>query len=334
VPVLYLTEQGATLRKEGGLLTVTKDNQTLQQVWAIKVEQVVLLGNINVTTPVIHYLLKEGIDCVFCSSHGTYHGRLFSTESRYGLLRQRQLQAASNASTKLDIAREMTRGKLMNQRTMLLRYLREREDSALQAAAEGIHRCLDKLDHAQETATVMGLEGQGSALYYTAFKSLLKQDLGFEARVRRPPTDPVNSLLSFGYALLTYGMEAAVRIVGLDPFVGFLHSTEYSRPSLVLDLIEEFRSVVVDSVVLRCINTRAISLEDFEPPDEARKGVFLTQAGIKKFIKQYEERVQTTVMHPIDKIQVSYRRSFELQTRHLARVVMGQETTYQPLLVK
>lgn len=334
MPVLYLTEQGATLRKEGDLLVVTKDDQTLQEVWAIKVEQVVLFGNINITTPVIHYLLKEGIDCVFCSSYGKYQGRLFSTESRFGQLRQRQLQATADLSTRLPVAREIARGKLLNQRTMLLRYLRERAEPVLQSAADGIQGCLEKLDKAEEVASVMGLEGQASALYYKAFKTLLKQDLGFKSRIQRPPPDPVNSLLSFGYTLLTHGMQSAVHTVGLDPFLGFLHRTEYSRPSLVLDLIEEFRPIIVDSVVLRVINTHTITWEDFEPPEEQRRGVFLTQEGIKKFLHHYEERVQTIVLHPVDKVQVSYRRSFELQARHLARVLLEQDSIYQPFVVK
>lgn len=313
---------------------MTKNNQTLQQVWAIKVEQVVLLGNINITTPVIHYLLREGIDCIFCSSYGKYQGRLFSTASRFGQLRQRQLQATTEPSTRLAIAREIARGKLLNQRTMLLRYLREKQEPILQTATAGIEKCLDKLDKVEEVASVMGLEGQASALYYKAFKAILKQDLGFESRVPRPPPDPVNSLLSFGYTLLVHGMQSAVHTVGLDPFLGFLHRTEYSRPSLVLDLIEEFRPIIVDSVVLRAVNTRAITLEDFEPPEEHLRGVFLTQEGIKKFISCYEERVQTLVLHPVDKVQVSYRRTFELQARQLARVILEQEMTYQPFLVK
>lgn len=334
MPVLYITEQGATLRKEGELLVITKDGATLQEVWAIKVEQVVILGNINLTTPAIHFLLYEGIDCVFCSTHGKYYGRLVSSESGFGLLRQRQLQATADAAVRLGIAREVVRGKLLNQRTMLLRYLRERPEAVLQAAADGVQDCLDRLDRTKEVASAMGVEGRAGALYYSAFKALLKQDLGFESRVPRPPPDPVNSLLSFGYSLLTHNMQAAVHTVGLDPYLGFLHSIRYSRPSLVLDLIEEFRPVIVDSVVLRLVNTRAITGTDFEPHQGPQRGVFLTQEGIKKFIRAYEERVLTKVLHPVDGVQVTYRRCLELQARRLARTLLGQESRYQPFLVK
>ena len=128
--------------------------------------------------------------------------------------------------------------------------------------------------------------------------------------------------------------SAPFNTVGLDPFLGFLHCTEYSRPSLVLDFIEEFRPIIVDSAVLRVVNTHAITWNDFEPPNEGKRGVFLTQDGIKKFIRFYEERVQTVVQHPVDRSQVSYRRSFEIHVRHLARVIMDQEAKYQPLVVK
>ena len=334
MPVLYLTEQGATLRKDSNRLLVTKNGCTLQEFPAIKVEQVVIFGNVNLTTPVIHYLLQEGIDCVFCSSYGKYHGRLFSTESKFGLLRQHQLQAVADPFIKLSTAREIARGKLLNQRTFLLRFLREKEKAELKSAAEGIRQCLGKLDEAEDIGTLLGLEGHAGALYYRAFKTLIKQDLGFVTRVRRPPPDPVNSLLSFGYTLLTYGMQAAVYTVGLNPFLGFLHATKYSRPSLVLDLIEEFRAIVVDSVVLRVINTRAITRDDFHPPREPREGVLLTQDGIKKFIHHYEGRVQTKVLHPTSAGRVTYRRCFELQAGHIVRTIMGQESKYQPFLVK
>lgn len=331
MPVLYLTEQGAVLRKEAELFVLTKDKEVLQKIPGPKVEQVVIFGNIGLTTPVIHHLLQEGIDCVFCSSYGKYHGRLFSTESRYGLLRQRQMEAAMDGAITVSIAREIARGKMLNQRTLLLRFLREREVAELAEAVAGIELCTQRLEKAPYLGTVRGLEGQASALYYRAFKLLLRQELGFGARVKRPPTDPVNSLLSFGYTLLTYAMQSAVRTVGLDPFLGFLHVTEYSRPSLVLDLIEEFRAIIVDSVVLRAVNTRSMGQEDFRQEGRA---VLLTQDGIKKFLGHFEQRVQTEVQHPVDRVRVTYRRAFELQARHMARRVLGQEGAYQPFVVK
>ncbi len=334
MPVLYLTEQGATLRKEGDLLLITKEGLELQKVPAIKVEQVVVLGNINLTTPAITYLLENGIDCVFCNSYGKYHGRLVSTESKFGLLRQRQLEAAADPVSKVAIARGMVRGKLLNQRTLLLRYRREKALPSLDRAISALDEALAKLGSVTEVGSLQGIEGAAAAAYFAAFRDLLQQDLGFTARRRRPPPDPVNSLLSFGYTLLVYSMQSAVHTVGLDPFLGFLHSTEYSRPSLVLDLIEEFRAIIVDSVVLRLINTRAMTETDFEKPPQPGGMVLLSQNAIKKLLGHFEERVQTEIQHAASGQQVPYRRCFELQARQLARVLQGQEPTYQPFLVK
>jgi len=334
MPVLYLTEQGATLRKEGDLLVISKEGQELKRVPAIKVEQVVVLGNINLTTPAISYLLEHGIDCVFCNSYGKYHGRLVSTESRYGLLRQRQLQCTTNSESKVKIAREIVRGKLLNQRTLLLRYRREHQLDGLVPVIDGLDGAVEKLKSASALGTLLGIEGTASSMYYAGLRMLLKHDLGFKARRRRPPPDPVNSLLSFGYTLLVYGVQSAVYAVGLDPFLGFLHATEYSRPSLVLDLVEEFRSIVVDSLVLRLINTSVITEDDFQRPEEPNKMVLLSPGGIKKFLHHFEERVQDEIQHPATGQRVTYRRCFELQARQMARVILGQAERYTPFLVK
>jgi len=334
MPVLYLTEQGATLRKEGDLLVISKEGQELKKIPAIKVEQVVVLGNVNLTTPVIGYLLEQGIDCVFCNSYGKYHGRLVSTESKYGLLRQRQLQCTTNVQSRVKIAREIVRGKMLNQRTLLLRYRREHPSASLDQAIDGVGKALGRIDTASELGTLLGIEGTASSMYYSGIRELFKQDLGFTLRKRRPPTDPINSLLSFGYTLLVYGIQSAVYTVGLDPFLGFLHATEYSRPSLVLDLVEEFRAIIVDSLVLRIVNTSIMGLDDFQQPEKPGKMVLITQEGIKKYVHHFEERIQTEIQHPTTGQRATYRRCFELQARQLVRVITGQEENYKPFLVK
>ena len=334
MPVLYLVEQGATLRKEAGLLTVTKDAQVLSKVPAAKVEQVVIFGNVNLTTPVIGFLLREGIDCVFLSSEGKYHGRLVSSESGFGLLRQKQLAASLDQDVALRIAREMVRGKLLNQRTFLMRYRLDREAPEIDAAVQGIHASLERASRARSTASLQGQEGMASALYYRAFKRVLKRDLGFEGRNRRPPRDPVNSMLSFGYTLLSDAVQSAVRTVGLDPFIGFLHAVEYSRPSLVLDLMEEFRTIVVDSVVARLVNSGLVDAADFRQSEEEKGALLLSEPAMKRFLQHFEERLKTEIVHPDTGHRVSYRRCFELQGRRLARVLLGHDELYGPFVVK
>jgi CRISPR-associated protein Cas1 len=158
--------------------------------------------------------------------------------------------------------------------------------------------------------------------------------MGFHSRLRRPPPDPVNSLLSFGYTLLVYNIQSAVSTVGLDPFIGFLHSNEQSRPSLVLDLMEEFRPIIVDSLVLWLINSQVMTEQDFTRPASAGKMVIITSAGLKKLIHHYEQRVQSEIYHPWANGKTSYRRCFELQARELAQAIMEPGYKYKPFLVR
>ncbi len=334
MPVLYLLDQGSTLHKDGDIFTITKEGKVLEKIPAIKVEQVVIFGNVNLTTPVIHYFLQQGIDCVFCSSYGKFHGRLISTESKFGLLRQRQMELILQPEKKLAMAKAFVQGKLHNQRTLLLRYRRELDIPQLDKTIAELDKAGEKLGSCTDLAELRGIEGTASASYYQAFKNVLKQDLGFATRVRRPPTDPVNSLLSFGYTLLVYAVQVAVSTVGLDPFLGFLHSAEPSRPSLVLDLMEEFRPIIVDSLVLWLINSKVMTEQDFRRPEEEGKMVILTEDAIKKFIHHYEQRLQSQVYHTRAQGRVTYRRCFELQARVLAQAILKQEADYKPFLVR
>lgn len=331
--VLYLLEQGCTLRKDGETFSVTREGEVLQKVPAVKIEQVVVFGNVNLTTPVIHHLLKEGIDCVFCSSSGKFRGRLVSIPSNFGALRQYQFKASLDAPTATGIAREIVRGKLLNQRTLLMRYRRRRESERVAQVVDEVGKCIHSVESASVLETIVGYEGRGSAVYYRGLREVLKQDLPFDRRVRRPPTDPVNSLLSFGYTLLLHSMEAAVNTVGLDPFIGFLHATAYSRPSLALDLIEEFRPIIIDALVLQLLNTRTITETDFREGEGEKAPALLSDEARKGFVRQYEERVQSKIAYP-SVGEVTYRRCFELQVRQLARVLMGREPKYRPFLAK
>ena len=334
MPVLYLLEQGTTLHKKGDVFTVSRKDEIIRAIRAIEVEQIIVLGNVDLTTPAINYILKQGIDCVFCNSYGRYHGRLVSTESKLGILRLRQAETVLDSARKLEIARAFIKGKLHNQSTMLKRFQREMDLPSLNQTIERIDTILEKLNECSDVNSLLGQEGFATANYYVSFRQILKQDMGFASRLRRPPPDPVNSLLSFGYTLLVYNIQSAVSTVGLDPFIGFLHSNEQSRANLVLDLMEEFRPVIVDSLILWLINSRVMTEEDFARPVEPGKMVVITQEGLKKLIHHYEQRVQSEIFHPRANGKTSYRRCFELQARELAQAVMEPAYNYKPFLVR
>lgn len=334
MPVLYLTEQGAVLRKDGDVFVVSKDEAVLKKIHAIEVEQIIILGRVSLTTPVIDYVLQKGIDCVFCNSYGKFHGRLVSNESAHGLLRLKQAAALLDPHKKLAVARAIVTGKLHNQRTIILRYHRDTGLPVLAQTADMLKKTMEKAADCDAIGALQGLEGAASASYYKSFKEVLKQDMGFNARVRRPPTDPVNSLLSFGYTLLAYNIQSAVATAGLDLYLSFVHSIEQSRPGLALDMMEEFRPIIVDSMVLWLINTAAMTEGDFERPEQEGKMVAIKPEGLKKLIHYYEMKVQSKVYHPGAGGQTTYRHCFELQARELAGVILGRTPEYKPFLVR
>ena len=195
-----------------------------------------------------------------------------------------------------------------------------------------ISECLRRLPEAADLATARGLEGEGSRAYFAVFRAALRPGLGFEKRTRRPPKDPANALLSLGYTLLTNNLVTACEVVGLDPYDGFFHSDKYGRPALALDLVEEFRGLIVDSVVMNVVNRGMLEAKDFEPGPGG--GVYLKPKAMKAFFKQYSARLNTEVAHPIAGRRLSYQKCFEVQARLLRGVIEDKRETYQPFLTK
>ena len=225
----------------------------------------------------------------YLTEHGRYIGRFEPALSKNALLRSAQYRATFDAGITLALARQMVRGKLANMRVLLQRTNRDLDDPAVALAVDQLKTHVAAVEEAPNLEHLRGLEGAGSATYFGVFDTLLKPSgMRFVKRVRRPPTDPVNSLLSFGYALLANDIQSAVNTVGFDPYQGFLHVEHYGRPSLALDLMEEFRPLIVDSVVLTCVNKRIIGPDDFSV--ELGQVHRLTDTARRKFLMQYEER--------------------------------------------
>jgi len=329
-----VAEQGATLKKDGEIVSAVHDGQTIARIPVRALEAIVILGNVGLTTPMLSFLLRSNVDCVFCSSEGAYRGRLVSTESAFGELRRLQLQATLDVATALSVARQCVRGKVLNQRTILLRHARLHGNDVSSQSAAALEQALQRIDGAPSLALLRGIEGQAAVTFFKGFRSLLRDAMGFEKRARRPPPDPVNSLLSFGYTLLMRDALSAIRIAGLDPYIGFLHQVRYSTPSLALDLAEEFRPVLVDSLVLQVLNSRILTAADFERRGEP-EGVYMSRTALSRFIEQYERRLLTKLRRAgASSEEVTYRRVIELQARLLAAVVQKKRAGYQPWLVK
>jgi CRISPR-associated protein Cas1 len=350
---LYLTEQRSFVRKDGDTLVVQipadKEKGTEKRkvrVPLIKVDQVVVMGDSTISTPALLALLEQKADVCFCSFYGNFQGRLAPGFSKNSLLRIEQHRAHDDAGRSLALARSFVQGKLANQRTLLLRANRKRQDEAVARAADSLKGVLDQvgavepdggpLDPSVPQAgsalgSLLGLEGAGSSFYFGVFGRLLNQDLGFRRRAKRPPTDPVNALLSYGYVLLMNKVASAIQLVGMDPFVGYLHSSQYGKPALALDLMEELRPVIVDSVVLTVVNNRILKEGDFEEQMDAYR---LSESGRRAFLAKFEERLNTEIRHPTFGYKATYKKCLELQVRLLAKSLTGEIPAYPPLLVR
>ena len=337
--VLYVDEQGCAIKKTGKRLLVVKENDVLRDIPLIHLGQVVISGNVNLTTPAMQTLLHEGIPVVFLSAYGRYHGALTPQVSRNSLLRRAQHHVAGNEAQCLGLSKAFVRGKLVNMRTMLQRRKWQATDSSdpalepLLANIKAMQAMEKRIDRAPELSELLGIEGNASASYFRSFGFMLKKEMGFDfqRRSRRPPADATNALLSFAYSLLTADLMSAIQTVGLDPYVGFFHQLKYGKPSLALDLMEEFRPIVADSVVITLINNRRIKPEDFT---QSHGGWYLKDRCRKVFYAAYETRKNETITHPVFKYKLTFRRAMELQVRLLAKYLTGEIEQYAPLTIR
>lgn len=329
MPPLYLIEQGAKLNHDGRRLIVSKNDQELSSTPLAHVSEVIVMGNIGLTTPAIKLLLAENIDVVFLTMAGEYRGRLVGAATPHVLLRRKQYRCQEDARFALTMAQQIVRGKIANMRTLLQRHNRERNDPAISSAIEALGIALERVPRTTATNSLSGVEGAATAAYFGAWRRLLKEDWKFEKRVRRPPTDPINVLLSFGYTLLARAAQSAVEAAGLDPYAGFLHVVEYNRPSLALDLMEEFRAVV-DGVIQWACNSGQIKPSDFAPGD-AERPIVISEDAKRKFIQAYENRMNEVMLHPRQGERLPLRRCILAQARGIVDCIQRNAPDYAPL---
>lgn len=353
---LYVTEPYSVLRKDGDTLIVhvpadEQRRRPAQKVTVplIKVKEVVILGDSTLTPQALAALLDQKTVITFLTAYGQFRGRVVPAETRNGPLRLAQGRAHDDPRRLFALAKGFVLGKIHNCRTLLLRTNRRLSDAQVAVEAESLREISEQVERLESDGapppdperpqagsalgSLQGLEGAASARYFNAFGRLLRSDSGlsFDTRSRRPPRDPVNALLSYGYTLLLHQAMAAAQMVGLDPYIGYLHSTQYSKPALALDLMEEFRAPVVDSVVLTLINNRILEDKDFVEEFGSWR---LNDGARRTFLQKFEERLRTEITHPVFKYQATYRRCIELQARLLAKVLTGEIQAYTPFKVR
>lgn len=336
---LIVQSQRARIGKEGETLKITDEESGEMQVRLIDISDVALFGNVSITTPALTALLEREIPVTFHSHGGWFRGVAHGIGHRNVEVRTVQYRMSFEEATCLRFAKDLVAAKIANQRTILRRNWRGTAEER-QAVLDRLSVARKSADAATTLTQLLGVEGDAAAVYFRAFASLLKppedkqggSDLAafrFEARNRRPPADPVNAMLSLAYAMLTRHLTIALASVGLDPYRGFYHAPRYGRPALALDLMEPFRAIIADSVVLSAVNTGEIGPGDFVV---AVTGTALTQAGRRRFVEAFERRLSQETTHPVFGYQVSMRRMLLVQARLLSRFLLGELPSYPHFL--
>ena len=323
---VYVQAHSAKVSKKGETLEISIDDKVVQSARLIEVSQLVLMGNIYVTTPTLHELMAREIPISWHSFGGWFLGHSIGTGHKNVEVRAAQYRASFDAAACLRIAKGLVIAKIHNQRTLLRRNWK-REDSP-EIIIDSFLQDVRRAQRAADLPELLGAEGQAAARYFGHFAAMLSRDkdtgtlpFDFTTRNRRPPTDPVNALLSYAYALLARTWTVTLTAVGFDPYRGFYHQPRYGRPALALDMMEPFRPLLADSSVIQAINNGEVRPSDFI---SAAGSVALTSDGRKRFIGTFERRLAQEITHPVFGYKVSYRRLLELQARLLARHLLGE----------
>lgn len=339
---LYVTTDGAWLKKDGANIVMEVEGAERARLPAHMLESLVCIGRVLVSPPLLGYCSEQGISVCYLTENGKFLARVEGPVSGNVLLRREQYRRSDDRPRCAAIVRGLLLGKVHNERAVVSRAMRDYGDSldetgraALNRASKSLQHVLDKLLREADPDILRGLEGEAAQTYFSVFDQLVRTDgavLRFNGRRRRPPTDPVNALLSFLYTLLTHDCRSALETVGLDPAVGFLHRDRPGRPSLALDLVEEFRPLLADRLTLSLLNRKQLGVRDFVTLDNG--AVFLKEDARKTVLTAYQERKREELRHPFlgDKLPIGLLPAIQAQL--LARHLRGDLEAYPPFLWK
>jgi len=334
---LYVQANKASVRKSGETLEISVEDKPVTRARLLDTSQVVLMGNIYLTTPTLHELMRREIPVTWHSYGGWFLGHSHGVGHENVELRAARYRASFDEQICLMLAKGLVRAKILNCRTLLRRNWKSENEN--QRLIADLRRDADQAARATSMAVLLGVEGNAASRYFGAFSNLIRQDeegdrefvFDFSTRNRRPPTDPVNALLSYSYSLLVRTWSVTLTAVGFDAYRGFYHQPRYGRPALALDMMEPFRPLIADSAVLMAINNGEVRPSDFI---SAAGSVNLTVDGRKRFIAAYERRLSQEITHPLFGYRLSYRRLLELQARLLARFLLGDIIEFPQLITR
>lgn len=330
IGTLYITSQGAKLTKVGERLVIRdKENKVLHDIPFFRVRQIICFGSVEITSQSIFQIMRRSIDVVYLTKSGRFKCRLSNLNESMVQTRTEQYRRANDNEFRLNVAKAIVRGKLLTYKNWMM--FKQRR-GIIEAGSEimSISEAINLIDSALNTDELMGLEGLGSRNYFEAFKKSIKQEIGFNERNRRPPRDPVNAMLSFGYTLLLNKVLSAIEQVGVDPFMANLHANQNNRPSLALDLMEEFRHFLVDAVVLRMVNLAQVRPNDFLMSEN--KGMRMNERVIALLVKEIQGRLASSSYYARDNKKMQLQDQILRQAYLYRDAIKSNETQYVPLV--
>ncbi|MES1244640.1 MAG: CRISPR-associated endonuclease Cas1 [Acidobacteriota bacterium] len=318
MPVLYVTEQRSILRKTSDRLIVEKEGQVLMEVPCLKLDTVMIFGNVQVTTQALVEMLDHGIELAILSTSGQLRGQLTPPKARNIVLRMRQYEASHSERSCLTFAREVVAAKIESSVAVLRRFRMNHPKAVSLAEVKELERTAQSARAAVSLDSLRGVEGASAARYFRCLEEMVPPAFGFNGRNRRPPRDPMNALLSFGYVLVGNELQALLDAMGFDPYLGFFHQVDYGSPSLALDLLEEFRAALVDRFSARILNLGILKAADFMTTPE--KGTILGRDSLKRYFVEYEKELNTPLA--LGEESLTWRQLFRRQAERLARALM------------
>lgn len=333
---LFVTRQDTWLAKEGECAVLRLDGKTLGKIPLHTLQSIVCFGHVSCSQYLLEHCAERGVSVTWFTEYGRFMASMHGPTTGNVLLRRAQYRLADSPEASAELARFFIVGKIANCRTVLLRQARTSDEPSLGEAADKLGRILKRLSQPHDLETLRGMEGDAAHLYFEAFPFLIKAEfrdsMRFEGRSRKPPLDEVNCLLSFFYSLLANDIRSALEGVGLDPAVGFLHRERPGRPSLALDMMEEFRPYLADRLALTLINRQQITAADFVRTEVG--GVVLKEKARKEVLTAWQERKREEVEHPFLKEKMTVGMLCHMQARLLARYIRGDMDAYPPFAMR
>jgi CRISPR-associated protein Cas1 len=325
---LYLTEQGAVLKKTGQRLIVEKDDQKLLDIPAAKVEGVMIFGNVQFTTQALQLLLRQGVELALFSRSGRLLGQLTDPATRNIDLRKAQFGRHGEAGFVLELARALVGAKLANCLEFVRQFGHNHPDTQLSEETGRLQSLHPRIDQAAGLPELLGLEGSGARVYFQAFARMVRHGFAFDGRRRRPATDPVNALLSLGYTMVYNEIASLLDGMGFDPYLGYYHQPRHGHATLASDLMEEFRTPLVDRFTLKIVNNRMFQEGDFYL-HEPSGSVYLTDSARRRYFAAYEQFIMQPTACAEDQSESTFRQLFRRQAERLKRTVVTG-TPYDP----